>query len=108
MVTWEYFKARRLKTPAKLAQFLSSNKCYDYAALCTALKEINVEPPAEGTVKLPLAPAPPRKRPPSIREQLGIKAKNTTRSRRPARKKVDSAKSTPKKAAEKNDKAKKS
>ena len=79
MVTWNFFRARRLKNGAKVQRFLKQNECYTYEKLATVLKQKGVICPSEDefTDELPKQPAPQRRKPQSRNSKLGLKDKTS-------------------------------
>ena len=77
MVTWNFFRARRLKNGAKVERFLKQNECYTYEKLAVVLKQKGIICPPEGefTDELPKPPAPQRRKPQARNSKLGIKEK---------------------------------
>lgn len=87
MVDWNFYKARRIKD---VTTFLEKNECYDYEKFSELLKRKNIIcPPKEEVGDIfPDKPAPPRRKPKSFKEKLGV---NTKPKPKPT------AKSTPRK-----------
>ena len=77
MVTWNFFRARRLKNGTKVERFLRQNECYTYEKLAVVLKQKGIICPPEGefTDELPKPPAPQRRKPQARNSKLGLKEK---------------------------------
>ena len=77
MVTWNFFRARRLKNGTKVERFLKQNECYTYEKLAVVLKQKGIICPPEGefTDELPKPPAPQRRKPQARNSKLGLKEK---------------------------------
>jgi len=109
MVTWNYYKARRIKDVDK---FLKNNECYDYKRFCDVLKAKEIIPPSEESLEdtLPAEPLPPRRKPKPAYSRLGIKKTPAVSIAEPKKDETKQRKAVAKKQkdpAEENEKSKK-